>query len=213
MIGFSYRLNVIVFLFLAVSQTASMSDTTPDTQDPLQPEKYLLLIQPRNLSSGVFVLMPGARETTYSAAYRGRIGLRNYQRAGFRKAFPGGWRQFVEKGKKAASDHLKTLRPKYVRNSKNVIEYAVLQSKSPLTATTIVAAEFRDLFKEVLGDQLLIVIPNRFSVYVFPKLASTIGDYQKKFMQLFDDSIYPASSEIFELNRDGLSAFGSFKEE
>ena len=213
MIGFSYRLNVISFLFFAVSQTASMSDTTQNTQDHLQPEKYLLLIQPRNLSAGVFVLMPGARETTYSAAYRGRIGSRNYQRAGFRKTFPGGWRQFVEKGKKAASDHLKTLKPKYVRNSRKVIEYAVLQSESPITATTIVVDEFRDLFKETLGDQLLIVIPNRFSVYVFPKLASTIGDYQRKFMQLFDDSVYPASSEIFELNRHGLRAFGSFKED
>jgi len=214
MIGCRYRLRLIFVLYLvAAGLTAGISDAQKDVREPQQPEKHLLLIQPRNLSAGVYVLMPGARDTTYSAAYQGRIGPRHYQRAEFRKAFPGGWRQFVERGKKAASDHLKTLKPKYIRNSKKIIEYAVLRSENPLTATTIVVDEFRDILKETIGDELLIVIPNRYAVYVFPKLASTIGDYQQKFMQLFRDAVYTASSEIFEVNRQGLRTFGSFKED
>ena len=154
MIGCRYRLGFIVFLHLAAAGvTAGISNPQKDVRKGQQPEKHLLLIQPRNLSAGVYVLMPGARDTTYSAAYQGRIGPRNYQRAEFRKAFPGGWRQFVKRGKKAASDHLKTLKPKYIRNSKKIIEYAVLESENPLTATTIVVDEFRDLFKETIGDE------------------------------------------------------------
>ncbi|MCP4846757.1 MAG: hypothetical protein GY899_02280 [Verrucomicrobiaceae bacterium] len=200
--------------FLAMlGLSAGLAGPDHSISDTKEPGKHLLLIQPRNLSAGVFVLLPGARETTYTAAYQGTIGLRNYQRDEFRKEFPGGWKQFLAKGKKAASDHLKTLKPKYQRNSKKVIEYALLESDHPLTATTVIVDEFRDLFKETLGDQLLIVIPDRFTVYVFPKLASTIGEHQRKFMQLFGDAVYPASSEIFELTGKGLRAFGSFKED
>ena len=93
MIGCRYRLRLIFVLYLvAAGLTAGISDAQKDVLEPQQPEKHLLLIQPRNLSAGVYVLMPGARDTTYSAAYQGRIGPRHYQRAEFRKAFPGGWR-------------------------------------------------------------------------------------------------------------------------
>jgi hypothetical protein len=213
MIGNKGCLYVSFFLFPVLGLTVGTAETDVSALRAKESAKYLLLIQPRNLSTGVFVLMPGARETTYTAAYQGTIGPRNYKRVEFRKAFPGGWREFLERGKKAASDHLKTLKPKYIRNSKKVIEYAVIESDHPLTATTVVVAEFRELFKETLGDQLLIVIPNRFSVYVFPKLASTIGDYQKRFMYLFRDAVYPASSEIFELTKEGFRGFGSFRKD
>ena len=214
MIGYRHRLRVLFFPFFSMAGlTAGLADGDQGTRVVKEPGKCLLLIQPRNLSAGVFVLLPGARETTYSAAYQGTIGTRNYQRADFRKAFPGGWKQFVARGKKAASDHLKTLKPKYIRNSKKVIEYAVLESDHPLTATTVVVEEFREMFRETLGDQLLVVIPKRSKVYVFPKLASTIGDYQGRFGQLFRDALYPASSEIFEVTSKGLRAFGSFRED
>ena len=213
MIGNKGYLYVGFFLFPILSLTVATAETDDSALGTKESAKYLLLIQPRNLSTGVFVLMPGARETTYTAAYQGTIGPRNYTRAEFRKAFPGGWKEFFERGKKVASDHLKTLKPKYIRNSKKVIEYAIIQSDHPLTATTVVVDEFRELFKETLGDQLLIVIPNRFTVYVFPKLASTIGDYQKRLMDLFRDAVYPASSEVFELTKEGFRGFASIRDQ
>ena len=213
MMGNKGCLYIGVLLFPILSLTVGTAETDDSALRAKESAKYLLLIQPRNLSTGVFVLMPGARETTYTAAYQGTIGPRNYKRAEFRKAFPGGWKEFLERGKKAASNHLKTLKPKYIRNARKVIEYAIIESDHPLTATTVVVAEFRELFKETLGDQLLIAIPNRFTVYVFPKLASTIGEYQGKFMQLFRDAVYPASSEIFEVTGKGLRVFGSFRED
>ena len=213
MTGNKSCLYIGFFLFPILGSTVGAAETDDSALRTKASAKPLLLIQPRNLSTGVFVLMPGARETTYTAAYQGIIGPRNYKRSEFRKAFPGGWKEFLERGKKAASDHLKTLKPKYIRNSKKVIEYAIIESDHPLTATTVVVAEFRELFKETLGDQLLIVIPNRFTVYVFPKLASTIGNYQRSFISLFRDAVYPASSEIFELTKEGFRGFGSFRED
>lgn len=215
MMSYKDCLRVVFFsLFPFLGLTVGTADNPDDSALRVKESaKHLLLIQPRNLSTGVFVLMPGARETSYTAAYRGTVGPRNYKRAEFRKAFPGGWKEFLECGKKAASDHLKTLKPRYIRNSKKVIEYAIIESDHPLTATTVVVTEFRGLFKETLGDQLLIVIPNRSTVYVFPKLASTIGDYQEKFMHLFRDAVYPASNEIFELTKEGFRGFGSFRED
>ena len=93
-------------------------------------------------------------------------------------------------------------------NGSNIMEYVSVASSGYSQVTQSDAD-----FAVTLGDQLLIVIPNRFTVYVFPKLASTIGNYQKSFISLFRDAVYPASSEIFELTKEGFRGFGSFRED
>ena len=171
----------------------------------------LLLIEPRDLGSPVSVLIPGARKTVFSAAYQGRLGARHYSREQFRKASPEGWKAFFEAGKAAAAEHLKSLKPKFVRDDDKVIQYAVITADHPLTPAVILAPNFAALFAEKLGEQLLIVIPNRSTVIVFPKFANALDQYSPTLGGLFDDAIYPASEEIFELTKDGIRVVGSFR--
>ena len=162
------------------------------------------------MAGNVSVLLPSARKTSFSAAKKGKVGYRHYRREEFRAEYPGGWKAFYIEGLEAARAHLKTLKPTYKRNSKRVIEYAMLKADHPLTATIIILPEFRELFAETLGEQLFIVVPSRDTVMVFPKLATSMPDYTEVLTDLYKDAIYPGSAEIFEVTKDGFRVYGAF---
>jgi hypothetical protein len=180
---------------------------------PARPAKGtpLLLIEPRSMRPDVSVMVPGARDTVFSAAYQGALGARHYSRDGFGKAYPDGWKVFFEGAKTAAAEHLKSLKPKMVRGRNKVIEYALLQSDHVLTPTVILAPEFASMFAETLGDQLLIAIPDRSTVIVFPKLAGGLQKNREGLSDLFEDAVFPVSGEVFELTKDGIRAVGDFR--
>ena len=171
----------------------------------------LLLIEPRTMRPEVSVLVPGARETVFSAAYQSALGARAFTRDAFREAYPEGWKAFFSEAKKAAAEHLKSLEPKLVRDKNKVIQYALLQSDHILTPTVVLAPQFAEMFAETLGNQLLIAIPDRSTVVVFPKLAGGIESHYAGLNDLFADAIFPVSEEFFELTKDGIRAVGAFR--
>lgn len=216
-----FRSKAIVALFLLVAtgcvsalgggeNGGGAKPGTTEKEKP-SPAQSILLIEPRSLGSKVFVVVPGARRTVFSAARPGGLGVRHYSREGFREAFPGGWKEFYKKGVAAAAEHLKTLKPSYRRDSKKVIEYAILESKHPLTATTILVPGFGKQFAETLGEDLLIAVPDRSTVLVFPKLAGKMPEYYEVLSGIYKDAIYPGSVEIFELTKDGIRVVGAFQ--
>lgn len=111
----------------------------------------------------------------------------------------------------AAAKVLAGLEPRYVRDDRKVIQYAVLESDSPLTASAVLAPGFRDLFIETLGPDLLVVIPNRYRIYVLSKQSPA---YLRLSEQVFIDygaSSQPVSKEVFEVKNGKLSAVGSYR--
>ncbi len=126
-------------------------------------------------------------------------------------AFPGGWKEFFEKGQAAIAAHLKTLKPSYRRGADKVIEYAILQAEHPLTASVIIAPGFKSLFADTLGENLLIAVPNRYTILVFPKLAGKMPEYHAVLADLYKDATYPGSPEIFELTSEGIRVVGAFQ--
>lgn len=112
---------------------------------------------------------------------------------------------------RTAATVLEGLKPNYVRDDKKVIQYAILKSDSPLTASAVLAPKFAETFAQTLGPELLIAIPNRHTVFVFPK--------QSLVYQAFSDTIYaeyqsspaPVSRELFELRKGKLIAIGTYR--
>jgi hypothetical protein len=111
----------------------------------------------------------------------------------------------------AASEVLATLTPRYVRDSHNVIQYAVLESGSPLTASAVLAPEFPDLFAQTLGPDILIAIPNRFRIFIFPKLSFAYQDFSDLILVEYNSTAYPVTREIFTLRKGKLIAIGSYR--
>ncbi len=117
-------------------------------------------------------------------------------------------KQIEEIALKNASQTLSKLKPRYVRNEQGVILYTVLESDQPLTASTVLAPEFETLFAETMGPDFLIAIPNRFRVYVFPKVFAPMDTIAEEVAIDFRATAYPVSKEVFTLQHGTLICVG-----
>ncbi len=111
----------------------------------------------------------------------------------------------------AASTVLKGLKPDYVRDGNGVIVYALLQSESPLTASAVLAPEFATMFDKKLGPDILIAIPSRYMIYVFPKLSSVSQEMAENVILAYEGSPYPVSRELFSFVNGRLVAVGRYR--
>jgi len=99
-----------------------------------------------------------------------------------------------------------------VRNRNKVIEYAQFRSDRPIVASAVLAPGFLNLFRDTLGEKVLLIVPNRYTAYVFPSLVNNIEDYSPMVIRGFRDSAYPVSVEVFEVTARGVRSVGIFEE-
>lgn len=122
------------------------------------------------------------------------------------------WKTFLQTARENASEELKKLTPEFTRDKKQVIEFATLTSSSPLTAGVVLAPDFLKMFGDSLGPKVIVAIPNRYTVYVFPALASHYREYASMIFEAYRATPYSVSTEAFELSADGLKAVGVYQE-
>lgn len=108
----------------------------------------------------------------------------------------------------AASAVLATLKPRYVRDANKVIQYAVLESDSPLTASAVLAPEFSGLFTETLGPELIVAIPNRFRIFIFPRATFASLNISDLIFNEYHATNWPVTREIFALRKGKLITIG-----
>jgi hypothetical protein len=103
---------------------------------------------------------------------------------------------------------LEEVEPQYYRNPKEVIEYGLLQSEDdPRLPTMILLPEFYQRFEPIFGPDFLVILPNRLSVYMFPRLAGNLDEHAAMLLQVYETSQYPATSlskDIFMITEDGI---------
>ena len=128
------------------------------------------------------------------------------------KALGVDWKAFLDAARANATEELKKLTPEYTRNRKKVIEFATLTSDSELTAGTVLSPEFLKMFQDTIGDKVIVVIPNRYTVYVFPVLASRYQDYTPMVAEAYHATSRPVSMEAYELSDKGLRTIGLYQE-
>ena len=122
------------------------------------------------------------------------------------------WPTFLQTARENASAELKKLTPDYTRDRKKVIEFATLTSDNPLNAGTILSPDFLKMFADTLGPKLIIAIPNRYTLYIFPALASHFQDYSPMIYDAYHATSYPVSMEAYELSSQGLKSIGIYQE-
>ncbi|MDE0569299.1 MAG: hypothetical protein OSB44_01365 [Verrucomicrobiales bacterium] len=205
----SFGFIVISLFFVWVSHADDKTEVK-DANLESKKQKLLLLIEPRNMRSPVSMIISGARNTVYSAGYMGSLGVIHYKAEEFRRNFKYGWKQFREDALKDAAKHLEKISPVLIKNSENMIEYALIQSQNPLTPSTIILPQFREKFRDLLGPELLVILPNRSTILVFSGSENNLNLYKKTFINMYKDSIYPVSREIFRINGSGIRAIGDY---
>ena len=122
---------------------------------------------------------------------------------------PEAWDRFLKASRESSSLLMATLDPVMVRDNRGVIQMAVISTDSPLTASCILLPGFLQRFSAIFGPELIVAIPSRQKIYVFPKLANRIPDASQLIRDDYLISPMPVSKELFELSSKGLRAIGN----
>jgi hypothetical protein len=169
-------------------------------------------IEPAVMRTEAAQLLPGSKKTVIVPAREDEFGLARLSKEEF-AATGLKWAQFLTQAATASATLLKELKPEIHRDAKNVAQYAVLKSGSHLTAGIVLCPEFFAQFREIFGDRLVVFMPDRFHVYVFPR---GFTDFQTMGPDIFEshrNSIWPCSQEAFEITADGLKCLGTFEQD
>jgi hypothetical protein len=81
-----------------------------------------------------------------------------------------------------------------------------------MVAAAVLAPGFLDRFKDVFGEKILVVVPNRFTAYVFPRLASEHQAFRPMIFRAFRETAWPVSVEMFEVSTAGWRCIGAYEE-
>ena len=176
-----------------------------------EPGRMFVLIEPKFMKAPVSAPMAGAVKTELVAAVSGETDAGYLSRAQF-DALKVDWAAFAAGAEANAAAELEAVTVEYVRDRKKVIVYAAVRSPHRLVGSAVLASKFLDLFKETLGEKVLVVIPNRATAYVFPALASRYQEYAPLIFEAYRATAFPVSTEVFELSREGMKAVGVFEE-
>lgn len=199
------------FEFLAViTRIAALAFAVASVQAQ-EADSLHVLIEPKFMKAPVTAPIAAAEKSELVAAIKLDSEVGYLSRAQF-DAMKLDWAAFAEKAKSNADAELKSSTTEYTRDRKKVILYAKVSSPHGLVASAILAPRFLDLFKETLGEKVLVVIPNRSVAYVFPALASNFQDYDAMVFEAYRATAFPVSKELFELSAGGLRAVGQFEE-
>jgi len=156
--------------------------------------------------------IPGSQETVFAAAWKTQGGtVRLLSQAQF-DALGLDWAAFTAQTGTAASGEL--AKPELIRDSRGVLECAILRPSQPGGDVTgaVLAPDFLKRFAPLFGSKLLVAIPDRGTVFLFPKLASRYMDYAQRVLAVYRQSDAPVSREVYEQSATGLRAIGAYEE-
>ena len=176
-----------------------------------EPGAIFVLIEPKFMKAPVNAPIAAAQKTELVAAIMGESEVSYLSRTQF-AGMKMDWAAFAEKSRTSAETELKAVTTDYVRDRRKVIIHATVRSPRGLVSSAVLAPKFLDLFKNTLGEKVLVVIPNRSTAYVFPALASNYQDYAPMIFEAYRATAFPVSTEVFELSADGMKTVGAFEE-
>ena len=172
---------------------------------------WFFLPVPRFMGSEVSFPLSGAKNTVLAPARLGEAGV-EFPSVAVWEAGRLDEEMVRKVTARFATEWLRHTKVEFVRNGKNVVEYAVLRSEKFPVCVTVFAPEFRKQFEEVFGPKVMLVIPNRQTVFVFPGVAVDFAEYAPMILDAWRSPAAKVSLEVFELGERGLRATGRIEE-
>lgn len=191
-----------MWLSLAAGLLVALAGRAEDA--PADPAVRVWL-EPRSMRAPVALPIVGAQRTEMAF---GRLTTDGFEAFGKGEVEPA--EALLTTARDNAAADLETLKPRYVRDRNKVIQYAELTSTQPIVASAVLAPKFLPLFKDTLGETVLVVVPSRYTAYVFPRLATRYQEYYPMVFAAYGETAYPVSVEVFEFSANGIRAVGVF---
>jgi hypothetical protein len=174
-----------------------------------QLERLCVLPESYEMSPDIFVLLPDAKRVGLTLMLETEDGLEPLSRSDLRHSGLT-WYQCLLQGKETATRHLKTLTHEIKRDERKIVQYAHFTSENPLTASIFLSPDFLKRFEDTLGKEIYVAIPDRYNVFVFPKLSDSIKNAVPKMNHLYKEALYPVSREVLEVSKEGIRVIGKF---
>ncbi|MDF1659485.1 MAG: hypothetical protein P1U58_17850 [Verrucomicrobiales bacterium] len=149
----------------------------------------------------------GAESTLMVPFYEWDYGVRSFSTEEWEKRELT-WERALELSRNLGDKIIEEVEPKFIRNDRDVVQYAILAAKDPFLATSALSDHFRGKFEETMGNSLYLVFIDRYVIYVFPAVGGALEDYGPSLVDEFRTTALPISLEVFFLNDDGLRVIG-----
>jgi len=172
---------------------------------------WFFLPEPRFMGHEVSFPFNGAKSTVLAPARLGETGV-EFPTVAVWQAMGLNEENVRKVTARFASEMLRHTKVEFVRNRKNVVEYAALRSDKFPVCVTVFAPEFRKQFEDVFGPKVLLVIPNRQTVFVFPGVDVDFSEYAPMLLEAWKGVAAKVSLEVFELGERGMRATGRIEE-
>ena len=121
---------------------------------------------------------------------------------------PPAFDEIREEALRTASKVLASMNPRIVRDKNKVVQYVVLESDNPLTASCVLAPEFASQFRDILGPEILVAMPHRNLVLVFSRQDDVHMKMSESIVSEYLNATWSVSREIFSLENGALRSLG-----
>lgn len=179
-------------------------------EDPAALESICAAIEPFTLRTELARPLGDGKQTVLTPAREDKVlGITNYSKEEFAAAGLD-WDQFLAKAADAATRLLVSITPRITKAKDGTIAYVTLRSERPFAASIVLSPRLIPLFREQFGDRLVVLMPDRNTVYVFSRNFGEFQDFGPRIIKEYSEALYPCSMEAFEVSRDGLKCLGAF---
>jgi hypothetical protein len=103
-----------------------------------------------------------------------------------------------------AQSILKQTSPKIIRDRNGVIVAIRIENQDPAFSSVLLTPGFTDRFANLLGKDCLIFVPNRQTIFLFPRLGGNMEQFAIPLRGIYHNSVWPVSSELFEWRSGAL---------
>jgi hypothetical protein len=174
-------------------------------------DQFILILDPYFYRSPIAMPIEGTKHTV----------LAYYRAIDNETLAPAKPQELPEKDRPASTqqtlDHARHLlgivQPELIRDSKGVVTALRLESLDPAFSSILLLPDVGNRYANLLGPDCFFAVPNRRTIFCFPRLATDIQSFAALVHSLYHNDPWPISTEIFEIADGHLHVCGHFNED
>jgi hypothetical protein len=203
----------------APEETVDAESEKQDAEQEVEEESSLdpgtrlgLVLKSKAEGAKVYTAIPGAKKTVLAAARKSEYGMRAFSDVEWRdKAYD--LREFYAEAERTADAVVDAMEPEFLRDSRGVIEYALVKSEDAFLSTALTSKRFLPRFEREFGEELRVVVVDRQILYVFPAIGGKLEAYGPAIAEIYRTTRFPVSLEVFQVNAKGYRVVGTLDSE
>lgn len=165
-------------------------------------------------SPAVYAPVESAQKTVLAPAQVTKYGVQTFSKEAW-AARGEVWTDFLAGMIQRADRLVDSIEPDFKRDSRGVIDYALVEHPSPWLTSVLLSKRFLPRFAREFGQRLHVVPVDRHRFFVFPADGGKLPGYGPALVDLYhDESIcrYPVSLEVLLVDETGFRAVGMIEE-